>query len=73
MISDISNLMKAVDAVTDQTNAKDIAALERNLDQLTPERREALAKELVESGTATFGNNGQAFRLQIKHRPLPRG
>jgi hypothetical protein len=70
MISDLSKMLQAIDAVTDHASVKDVAALEHDLGELTAEQRLALGRELVESGAATLRTNGQSFRLQIKHRPL---
>jgi hypothetical protein len=70
MISDLSKMMDAIDAVTDRGNANDVAKLERDLAELTPEQRLALGKELAESGSATLRANGQSFRLQIKRPSL---
>ena len=72
MISDLSKMIEAVDAVTDRTNVQDLAALEGDLAKLTPEQRAALGQELAQSGTATLRANGRSFRLQIKHRPTVR-
>jgi hypothetical protein len=37
MISDLSQMIEAVDAVTDRTSVTDLVALERDLADLTPE------------------------------------
>jgi hypothetical protein len=70
MISDLSKMMEAIDAATDHSSAKHVAALERDVAELTPDQRSALAKELVESGSATLRLNGHSFRLQVKQNPV---
>jgi hypothetical protein len=72
MISDLSQMIEAVDAVTDRTSVTDLVALERDLADLTPEQRAALGQELAQTGTATLRAKGRSFRLQIKHRPTVR-
>jgi hypothetical protein len=67
VISDLSKLTQAIDAVTDHGNGVDFSALERQLNVLTPQQREAVRNQLHENGKATLALNGKSFTLQIKY------
>ena len=68
MISDLTRLTAAIDAVSDPTPNVDLAALDREVQAFTPEQREAIRDQLTEHGRATISLNGNRVVLQVRHR-----
>jgi len=68
MISDLTRLAAAIDAVTDPTPNVDLAALDREVQALTAEQREAIRDQLTEHGRATISLNGSRVVLQVRYR-----
>jgi hypothetical protein len=72
VISDLSRLTAAIDAVTEPVPDVDLAALEGQVKALTPEQRERVRAELLQHGRTTVSLNGHPIVLQIRHRMEPR-
>ena len=70
MISDLSQLAAAIDAVSDPVPDVDLAALEGEIKSLTQQQRENVRAQLLEHGRATVSLNGQPVTLQVRRRTV---
>ena len=68
MISDLTRLAAAIDAVSDPAPNVDLAALDREVQALTTEQREIIRGQLTEHGCATISLNGSRVVLQLRYR-----